>query len=823
MALLGAEGSGEPLQKLFYPCSDSGLPRHDFPVFSFEGFPDSSSDPESSLSRRRVLLLARTAAQSLEVSVGSHVVAVCSHSRVSSSHAVFATPSQHVRSSVVGGPADLLGRLLPPGSPVVVRCQPSRGRSLPRAAPTEAASLHRRFGHGLGCIARCRPPVRLVVSGCFEVFDQPPRTPGHVVGNPWLPPSLQGPLCVALHRQQDVALLPAQGGGHALFNPQCGGPSYPLPLRDISVRMLPQFVSGHLNILADSLSRGSQVLGSEWTLCMEVCRELSRRWPVTVDLFATSLNHRLQVYFSPMADRQAAGIDAMLQSWDYLQVYAFPPSDFIQRVLTKVHQSRNLEVTLVAPFWPPEAVVPGSLRAPSGSASPSACAEGSSPSTAHPSFPSQPPRARSNWLLHCERSACHFGFSSRMARQLSFCRRSLTLVNYQAKWTTYCSWCHSHGHSISRPSISKVADFLLYLCRSLHLSYSSIASYRSMLSVAFRFVLPELSSHPVLHDLLRSFRIGIHITCTTDTAQTLTHPTLMYNIFTSALGTKCTLPVSYARQQPWAAPAKPHLTHHFIYSRHRVRCSSAYSFTQNTLSDFRCRPFGLFWIWTCVDLIIMDSRPPSTSASATSTSSSASSPALDSAVRRSCTKCSRRISSYTHDKHALCLHCRDVLCSMDVRCRECSNWSTEDMLEHLKHGKSLVSKGKKHSLVATPTSASPSVSPSVTPVQVSASSSQVASTVSSIPSLASEEGLKFVHSVLVSLLSQPSVSLGTNPFIPASSAEVPDMSRSGSAGGSEGDNLLRGRPVAPSGMVPPPPQEDVCPPPPPEMCLLLCQ
>ena len=35
---------------------------------------------------------------------------------------------------------------------------------------------------------------------------------------------------------------------------------------DNAVRLLPQFVPGHLNVLADSLSRGSQVLGLEWTL-----------------------------------------------------------------------------------------------------------------------------------------------------------------------------------------------------------------------------------------------------------------------------------------------------------------------------------------------------------------------------------------------------------------------------------------------------------------------------------------------------------------------------------------------------------------------------
>ena len=52
-----------------------------------------------------------------------------------------------------------------------------------------------------------------------------------------------------------------------------------------------------------------------------------------------------------------------------------------------------------------------------------------------------------------------------------------------------------------------MVDFLLYLRRSSSLSYSSIASYRSMLSGVFCFILPELSSHFVLHDLLRSFRL----------------------------------------------------------------------------------------------------------------------------------------------------------------------------------------------------------------------------------------------------------------------------------------------------------------------------
>ena len=80
-----------------------------------------------------------------------------------------------------------------------------------------------------------------------------------------------------------------------------------------SVRLLPQFIPSHLNVLPDSLNRRFQVLGSEWTLCPQAVEELLRRWLATIDLFATSLNHRLPVYFSPMYDPQAAGTDAMLQ------------------------------------------------------------------------------------------------------------------------------------------------------------------------------------------------------------------------------------------------------------------------------------------------------------------------------------------------------------------------------------------------------------------------------------------------------------------------------------------------------------------------------
>ena len=118
------------------------------------------------------------------------------------------------------------------------------------------------------------------------------------------------------------------------------------------VRLLPQFIMGSSNVTADVLSRPNQVIGSEWTLHQEVVDHLVHKWPAVIDLFATSLTARLPVYFSLASDSRAAGTDALLQPWDNLQAYAFPPIAILRRVLVKLRSSRNCELTLIAPFWP---------------------------------------------------------------------------------------------------------------------------------------------------------------------------------------------------------------------------------------------------------------------------------------------------------------------------------------------------------------------------------------------------------------------------------------------------------------------------------------
>ena len=120
----------------------------------------------------------------------------------------------------------------------------------------------------------------------------------------------------------------------------------------LGVTLAPQFILGRHNVMADALSRPNQVLGSEWSLKIEVFQELRKRWPVSIDLFATSLNHRCSLYFSPFHDRSAVATDALLQDWNGWLAYAFPPWALIPAVLKKLRSSSGVLLTLIAPYWP---------------------------------------------------------------------------------------------------------------------------------------------------------------------------------------------------------------------------------------------------------------------------------------------------------------------------------------------------------------------------------------------------------------------------------------------------------------------------------------
>ena len=96
---------------------------------------------------------------------------------------------------------------------------------------------------------------------------------------------------------------------------------------DLQIRLYPQHIAGHLNVLADLASRTGQVIPLEWAVATPTFRWICERspWgPPEVDLFANSRNHRLRCYVSPCPDPEACAMDALTCSWPRKVAYAFP-------------------------------------------------------------------------------------------------------------------------------------------------------------------------------------------------------------------------------------------------------------------------------------------------------------------------------------------------------------------------------------------------------------------------------------------------------------------------------------------------------------------
>ena len=89
--------------------------------------------------------------------------------------------------------------------------------------------------------------------------------------------------------------------------------------------------------------------------------------------------------------------------------------------------------------------------------------------------------------------------------------------------------------------------------------------------------------------------------------------------------------------------------------------------------------------------------------------SSSSAPSSGESSRQSCPRCHGRMSSFSVDRHSICIKCRGNDCDIDCRCDECLSWSVEEMESYVKLRKLLASKGKKKASSApkTPSSSRP--------------------------------------------------------------------------------------------------------------------
>ena len=122
-------------------------------------------------------------------------------------------------------------------------------------------------------------------------------------------------------------------------------------------------------------------------------------------------------------------------------------------------------------------LVPGPSGSGSGSSDLPSTVSRSSQTATFSSSSSQAPQAVASCPETIQRFARAEGFFATVVAQVGLACRPSLRTDYQLKWSVYRDWNRKEGHSISRPSLPKVADFLFWLCRSKGLSvFNSLVS-----------------------------------------------------------------------------------------------------------------------------------------------------------------------------------------------------------------------------------------------------------------------------------------------------------------------------------------------------------
>ena len=386
-------------------------------------------------------------------------------------------------------------------SPVVAPSPSSLPRRVSAPSVTRPSLLVRRLGRGLGRPSRLSGRFRPVERRSGSVVNQRQGTPSCSARAVPVPVSSPGSHGGCLLRQHHSGRLPSKGGWHQISSPQQPSSG------DLTLDGVP------LHPPDSTVSSGLQQCPGRRSLSPSptpTYRMVSQHDCISVFEKTVAGSNRLVCHLS-----KSSLFDLLLP---------FPGS--------AVSRHRRLSPVLGRPsgLYIPSGSYnsTGSGEAPGlqedgahlsgsplGSAplvfGPSPAVAGSSSS---PTIPSRPPAlasvssAQASCLATLQRYTRAAGFSSAVAEQSSLARRPSSRAVYQARWSVYRDWCHSNGHSVSRPTLAKVADFLYWLQFSRGLSVSSLRGYRSALSAVFCFHLPSLSSDPVIRNLLRSFRLS---------------------------------------------------------------------------------------------------------------------------------------------------------------------------------------------------------------------------------------------------------------------------------------------------------------------------
>ena len=209
-----------------------------------------------------------------------------------------------------------------------------------------------------------------------------------------------------------------------------------------------------VSVMADLLSRSNQVQSIEWSLHLQVFKQICQNWFTPhVDLFATRLNHKLPLYISPVPDSKACSEHKLDRSHCLCL-----PSDGSPLQGDPKNQAMPLPDHHNSPRLARDALVLGPSAALNRDPTATFGVNNSSQTVpklvSQQSTTSQPPR-----LVSRSEQLQEQGFSVEVAERIAAPQRLSTRTIYESKWALFEKWCRENSVDFSTPSVKQVSDF----------------------------------------------------------------------------------------------------------------------------------------------------------------------------------------------------------------------------------------------------------------------------------------------------------------------------------------------------------------------------
>ena len=440
--------------------------------FLFTGFSDREASVNRTRANRRIFVLQAAKLALLEMPSRPSGLSLSFSSRGSSSDAISSAPSSGTLKFYGRRHVCLLDFNDTMRPQVVVRRASSAIRSVASCVPTGFSLLVLRFGSGLGCTSSRSLCLGPLVSGGESCLYQSERAQSDSSRSSSLPTSncWLNDWCVL--GQHHSSSLCSQPGRNFVIQLEQGSSAASLVGRDsssVSSASICHGVSERLGGLLESEKSGhwfgmdadpggirrsvTEVASNDRSVC-----DLPQLSSFSL-FFSDGSGHRCS---SPTMERHASVCFSSICS--------------DQRGSQQgegVAESSNIGGSLVAT----EGMVSRPSESIHSSSDSSSVPSRPAVSTSFPSSSSSAPRASASRVETVQRFTRELGFSRAVAHQLSHCHRPSSQRLYQHCWKCYRQWCMANDHTVSSPSIAKVADFLLFLRKIKHLSISSVKGF----------------------------------------------------------------------------------------------------------------------------------------------------------------------------------------------------------------------------------------------------------------------------------------------------------------------------------------------------------